>query len=138
MHLRLIDLDKDYETLSAWWVKRGLPAVPKAILPTLGVICSGGNMDIACGWLYLDSGGCLGFVDWVSTNPGICLSPTTNEAVRHVLAFLQEEGVRRGVRNFLTFVAKDTGLQRIMVRDGWQDVKSAAHVQLFKSWPLPQ
>ncbi len=132
MKVRIYDAEKDYLMLVDWWSRRKLPPVPKSLLPDLGVIVEAG-IPIAVGFCYFDESNRLGCVDWISTNPSICTSPTTLEAIVHVLKFFEEYAKKRGCLNLFSFIAQDTGLHRIMVKTGWQDPHAAPHVYLFKA-----
>jgi hypothetical protein len=131
MKIRLYEPEKDYVMLVGWWTSRKLPPVPKALLPDLGVVVEAG-IPIAAGFCYFDESNRLGCVDWISTNPSICTSPTTLEAIAHVLKFFEGYAKKKGCLNLFSFIAQDTGLHRIMVQSGWQDPQGVAHRYLFK------
>ena len=131
MNLRLIDREKDYAEISSWWTKRGLAPVPLACLPSLGVIVEHG-VGIAAGWCYVDQGGRIAVIDFITTNPGVAMGKTTNDAISHIIGFFEQNAKDEGIPVVLSFVAKDTGLHRFMVRNGWTDSKSQPHILLTK------
>ena len=138
MIIRAFEMEKDYDMVCRWWAKRGLPPVPKVILGIArGVIVSAGKQDVAAGWMYFDETLTIGVVDWITTNPAMALSPTLTDGINRILAFFEYAAKEKSVHNLFSFVAKDTGLHRQMVKTGWQDPQSEPHVYLFKSWPLP-
>lgn len=64
MSIRLIDLDKDYNSLATWWEARGWPVLPKHSLPQTGYICN----DICAAFIYkTDSTIC--FLEWIISDP---------------------------------------------------------------------
>lgn len=136
MKVRIFNANQDYDIVAKWWTTRGLPAIPSVILNgALGVMVEDRDHDLAVGWAYFDEMNVIGLVDWITTNPAYVFSPTITQAIGHVLAFFEDEANRRGCHNLFTFVEKDTGLQRFLVRKhGWQDPHSAPHVYLFKSF----
>ena len=132
MNLRLIDLNKDYAEISSWWTRRGLSPVPLACLPSLGVIVEHG-CGIAAGWCYIDQGGRIAVIDFITTNPGVAIGPTTTEAIDHIIGFFEANAKDEQIPCILSFVAKDTGLHRFMVRNGWTDNVSSPHILLSKT-----
>ena len=136
MNTRLFDPVNDYPVLCSWWARRGLPAIPLELIPSHGAVCEAG-IPIAMGFCYFDTGGKIGVVDFISTNPAVAASSTTLEAISNIFVLFHAISEKRGCRNLMSWVAKDTGLHRLMVKAGWQDPHSAPHIMLFKSWPSP-
>jgi len=134
MKITTFETEKHYETLSGWWERHAVPAVPLAILPTFGAFVGVGDTNIAVGFVYFSKDNKLGVVDWITTNPDMATGPTTREAVARLLGYFEHLAKSEGCHNLMSFVAKDTGLYRFMVRAGWQDPKSTANVYLCKSW----
>jgi len=132
MNLRLIDRKKDYAEISSWWTKRGLASVPLACLPSLGVIVEHG-VGIAAGWCYVDQGGRIAVIDFITTNPSVAMGRTTNDAISHIIGFFEANAKDEQIPCILSFVAKDTGLHRFMVRNGFTDNVSSPHILLSKS-----
>lgn len=119
--------------LCEWWSARGLPALPKVMIRIAsGIVAQEGEADIAVGWIYFDETRTLGVVDWITTNPSMVASPLLTEAIGHLLNFFEWTARDRGCKNLLSFVEKDTGLHRLLVRSGWQDPRSQPHVYCFK------
>lgn len=52
MDIRLLDLNKDYETLSSWWTQRNHVIITKDFLSDYGVLASKNGKDLAAMWLY--------------------------------------------------------------------------------------
>ena len=134
MNIVTFETEKEYGEFSQWWTMRGMPAVPLAILPTFGAYAAVGDVKIAVGFCYLSKDNKLGVVDWITTNPQIATGTTTREAIARLLGYFEHLAKSEGCHNLMSFVAKDTGLHRFMVRAGWQDPKSTPHVYLAKSW----
>lgn len=131
MHVRVFQPETDYAVIESWWAARSLPHVPRDILPAHGAVASAG-VDVAMGFCYFDTGGKIGVVDFVSTNPSVGASSTTLEAIAHLMGYFEEVAVRRGCPNLMSFVAHNTGLHRLMVKSGWMDPQAAPHVYLLK------
>lgn len=112
--LRLIDRDADYATLESWWVGHGFPAIPRAILPPLGII----HNETAAAWLYMDNGGSgVAMMEWMVTNPGA----KPKEAARSLMEvsrFLQAEAKRMEYHTILT-TCRQAGLARLLTRTGF-------------------
>ena len=61
----------------------------------------------------------------------LAASTTLTEAIGHLLSYFKTLATERGCHNMFSFVQKDTGLHRLLLRTGWQDPKSKEHVYLF-------
>ncbi len=113
--IRMVQRDEDYEMLASWWTGHGWPAVPKHILPPLGIIAD----NIAAGWLYMDNGGtgvCM--MEWLVTDPKV--SPiATVRALRVVVDFLKSEASRMDYGVMLT-TCNQEGLARLLENKGFQ------------------
>ena len=113
-NLRLIDKEKDYPMLEAWWRVHGFPAVPCAILPPLGVI----HNETAAAWLYMDNGGSgVAMLEWMVTDP----TAKPKEAARSLMEvsrFLQSEAKRMEYHTVLT-TCRQAGLARLLTRTGF-------------------
>lgn len=131
MILRVFETAKDYPTLCQWWSLHGVPSIPAVVLPVHGVIVRAGE-DVAMGFCYFDTGNRIGCVDFITTNPTLADGPTKLEAIAHILKFFEKVANDRGCHNLFSFVSKDTGLHRYMVKQGWQDPQASPHVYLLK------
>ena len=133
MKLHLFSLKEHYPIVTSWWSGRQLPSIPVCILPDNGIIVEGGDTSfLAAGWMYLEETGRLAVIDWITTNPE-ANTLMARGAVQMILDFFSKSAKERGCPNIMSFVAKDTGLHRLMVKDGWTDQQSEPHVMLFKT-----
>ena len=66
---RMIDLEADYDTVAPWWPAHGWAAVPRNILPRLGVMIEIAGRPAAAAWLYMDNSIGVGMMEWAVTNP---------------------------------------------------------------------
>lgn len=131
MNVTLFDPPVDYPELCKWWDRRGVPHVPQSILPSHGAVVSAGA-PIAMGFCYFDTGGKIGVVDFISTNPAVAASSTTLEAIATLFKFFEQIAKKRDCPNLISFVAQNTGLHRYMVKAGWTDPRAVPHVYLLK------
>lgn len=133
MKLRAFEESLHYVAISKWWTSRDLPVVPTEILPPTGVIAESGSGDfLAAAWMYHEESGRLAVIDWITTNPDMPIR-LTSQGVEVLLDFLKTTARENGCRNVISWAAKDTGLQRMMVRSGWTDQKSVPHTMLFQA-----
>jgi hypothetical protein len=63
--MRLIELEKDYDDLKAWWIKQSWEPVQRQFLPKIGFIEPG----LAAGFLYLADSGNMAWIEWIVGNP---------------------------------------------------------------------
>jgi len=62
--------DSDYDNIVKWWKFWRFPAPSLSMLSDVGIIVSEGDVDIACGWLYVtNSSMCL--VEFIVSNPEV-------------------------------------------------------------------
>lgn len=70
MKARLIELEKDYPDLESWWKGHGWSAVPRPILPKLGVIIEKDDGEkLAATFVYMDNSAPVCWLEWTVTNP---------------------------------------------------------------------
>lgn len=126
----------DYAALCGWWGARGLPSVPEVFIShAKGLVMSHDGKDVAAGFIYFDEAHKIGLVDWITTNPEFSREPLLIEALSDLIDLLEKTALEAGCVAAFSFIAKDTGLHRMLVREGWNDPKSQPHVFLYKSWP---
>lgn len=64
--------ETNYEEVKTWWEKHNFPALPLMALPSTSFVAKVGLKRVAFASLYLPrkpDGGCIGWLDWVVTNP---------------------------------------------------------------------
>lgn len=126
LRIRLINIDEDYDMLSTWWTRRGVAAPQKDIFP-LGVIAEDGDFPVACAFLYEDTRGVVGMVEWEATNPD-CHSPM--QAIRGlniVFDFFEKHWITGPHRILMSWVTTDRGDGRILSRRGWKKCPGERH-----------
>lgn len=113
--IRPIDLAADLPMLRQWWTRHGAIACPESFLPQ-GFLVSSGGVDIAAAFLYLDAGGKLAMIEYLTTNPAVMFSrylvQDVTQLIRHI------EGVARdqGCEGIISMVAPRTGEERLMTK----------------------
>lgn len=88
MNVRLYT-PEDYPTLLTWWEGHEVAAIPKGLLPSLGVVIEDDKGPILAAWLYRDADGKLGWIAWTVSRPG---SPgrSVYRAVKQMLGAMEE------------------------------------------------
>lgn len=92
--MRLIDLEKDYDTLVEWWTSYDFPPVPKECLPKHGLIIEG----VCAGFVYRTDSK-IAWLEWIVGN-------------RQVTKEVREEGLQRLVPA-LTELAGELGYEKV-------------------------
>jgi hypothetical protein len=92
-----------------------------------GYLISAGGVDIAAAFLYLDVGGKIAVVEYLTTNPSICFSRYLVEDIKALIAHIEDIASARGSITILSFVAPGTGEERLLQRLGYQTSEGPAH-----------
>ena len=129
---RTVNLTKDYKTLEGWWHGHGLPSIPRELLPDTGLFVREDETDCAAGWVYIDSGGKIAVIDWITTNPALSGMLSMSDAVRALNDALEVMARLAGCGSALTFVADDSGLERLLENRGWMNLRGVPHTILGK------
>ncbi len=109
---------------AAWRAAHGMPDIPVALLPRLGVVALMDGVETAAGWLYMDNSVGVGFVEWLVTRPGLSLAQS-KAAMATVLATLKAEAAGHGYSLLLGHCIAP--LARVAIQSlGWQDMGSTA------------
>lgn len=117
MNLRPIDLETDYATLTEWWKGHGWNAVPRAILPKLGVIAEHDGVQVAAAFLYMDNSVGVAMLEWLVTNPAA--NPVACvRSVSQVIQFLTERALELDYGVMLTS-CRQPALVRLYERNGF-------------------
>ena len=116
IQLKMFD-DADYPTVSAWWEGHGWSAVPRAILPKLGVVATRGDEQLAAAWLYMDNSCGVSIMEWIVTNPDAAPSATVR-ALKHITQFLTDEAKTCGYHTILT-TCKQESLAKFHEKQGF-------------------
>lgn len=70
MIVRQFDNEKDYQDVSAWWLKQEWPVLPAAILSKAGFIVEDQNEKLAATWVFATN--CpIYIMEWTVGNPDI-------------------------------------------------------------------
>ncbi|WP_184213315.1 hypothetical protein [Prosthecobacter dejongeii] len=109
---------------ATWRAAHGMPDIPVALLPRLGVVALVDGVETAAGWLYMDNSVGVGFVEWLVTRPGLSLAQS-RAALAAVLATLKAEAAGHGYSLLLGHCIAP--LARVAIQSlGWQDMGSTA------------
>lgn len=114
---RPIDLERDYATLQSWWKGHNAHEVPRVILP-MGLIASGGDIEIAAGFLYQQPK-MIGVIEWVTTNPKCAYSRDLVAAVRGIFLALEQRAKDDGCLAVISFVKPAGSEERILSKIGY-------------------
>lgn len=119
MHtVRPIVFPDDLPLLNAWWAGHGAIPCPESFLPQ-GWIVSAGGVDVAAAFLYLDVGGKIAAIEYLTTNPTIAFSRYLVDDVRRLVWHIEGEAHKRGATSILSFVKPNTGEERLYRRLGF-------------------
>jgi hypothetical protein len=129
--IRAINLDSEYETLCLWWTKRGLQPPQKLILSGASGFAVTAKIDIVMGWIYRS--GNVAFLEWITGNPSIAMSPTISQAVAILLDFTNRYAGSLGCNVILCGTQDNGSLGRFMVRRGWAMCGGRPHNFLVKA-----
>lgn len=131
-NIRPIVLETDYPLLVKWWEGHGAAVMPKHIIPQ-GWIISRGGIDTAACFLMLAADGTWALIEFLVTNPDVAFSRYLVDDVRELVAHIEQVALAQGCTFAITFVAPDTGEERMMNRIGYIPAPGPAHRTLCKS-----
>lgn len=124
--IRPIDLPTDLPMLRRWWdAHKSLP-VPENMLPQ-GFLITAGGVDIAAAFLYLDVGGKIAVVEYLTTNPTVAFSRYLIEDVKKLIDHIERCATAGGNIVILSFVRPGTGEERLLHRLGYRTDDGPAH-----------
>jgi hypothetical protein len=126
MHVRIINLKEEYQMLATWWTRRGSIAPQMEILP-IGVIAHDGNFDVACAFLYEDSRGVVGFVEWEATNPDCHSAMQALRGLNMLFDFWEKHWCTGPHRTLFSWVSAGRGDGRILDHRGWKTCAGDRH-----------
>lgn len=118
MYAHIIDYDKDYQDVAAWWKAWGWPEIPREALPEMGLIVSEGEVKICAGFLYRTDS-CMCCIDFFVSNPE-AEKKQRDAAMQMLINSLVGKAKESGFKAVFSFVRrKDGGLIRRMIRAGY-------------------
>jgi hypothetical protein len=126
LQLRMYDPATDYPIVEEWWNAHGWTAVPKVMLPKLGVVAfyDGDNkQDAAAAWLYMDNSSPVCMLEWMVTNPSLSATKTVR-ALKHLSEFLTNEAKHNGYAVMLT-TCKQESLAKFHTKQGFTTTDEA-------------
>lgn len=138
MIIREINLTEDYPLIVKWWEARGAGVMPKTVfLPAAGFMVEYEHQPVAASWLYSvqNAQGGVGIIECTTTNPSFSMSRHLVECVKALYAHLEKMAWAAGCGSVVSFVAPETGEQRILSKAGWQDLQGVNHVMYGKTRP---
>lgn len=120
IRLELIDdLDDFYPIACDWWRAHGWPALPKAILPKLGLRAIDGTRPVAATWLYMDNSVGVSMLEWTVTDPEAKPRPVAAALLR-LVDFARQEAKRLGYVCMLT-TCRQESLAKLLTRAGFHE-----------------
>ena len=131
--IRELDLANDLPMLRKWWELHKAVPCPESFLPQ-GFLISAGGVDVAAAFLYMDVGGKLAMIEYLTTNPSVAFSRYLVEDVKALIAHVEAVAVKQGCTGIISMVAPETGEFRLMQRMGYlpPDVGAKPHVMFCK------
>lgn len=117
IQIRPIELETDYETLTAWWKGHGWDAVPRVILPKLGAMVVMNEVQTAAAFLYMDNSVGVCWLEWLVTNPAANPMHTVR-GVSQVITFLGERALKLDYGVMFT-TCRQPSLVRLYERNGF-------------------
>lgn len=120
IQLRMFDPDTDYPIVEGWWKAHGWSAVPRLMLPKLGVVAfyAGDKIeDAAAAWLYMDNSSPVCMLEWMVANPALSATKTVR-ALKHVCQFLTAEAKHNDYAVMLT-TCKQESLAKFHEKQGF-------------------
>lgn len=118
MTIRQVNLETDYPTLVKWWQGHKAPVMPRHVFPQ-GWVVGAAGVEIAMSFLYLDVGGTFAVIEWLTTNPSVAFSRSLVEAVKTLVAHIEEVARAQGCKFIISFIAPNSGEERLMKRIGY-------------------
>ncbi len=132
--IRPVDLTVDYPTLLKWWEGHKALAMPAYVFPQ-GWVVGAAGVDIAMNFLYLDVGGKFAVMEWLTTNPSVAYSKTLVTAIKTLIDYVEGVAKAQGCQFIVSFVAPNTGEERLMKKIGYETSEGPSHRLYAK--PLP-
>lgn len=134
MIIRPINIDLEYERLSLWWSKRGMPPPPKLVLSGAHGFCAQSvGIDMAAGWVVISNKGTVAISEFVTSNPSVS---TTRAALRAIEALYEHlEGFAKENKCPVLFTSTevDSYLSRFLAKRGWLPCKGEPHCHMVKA-----
>lgn len=124
--IRPAKLETDYQTLVKWWEAHKALPMPEYVFPQ-GWVVSGGGVDIAMAFLYLDVGGKFAVIEWLTTNPSVAYSKSLVNGVRALIDHIETQAKVKGCAFIISFVAPGTGEERLLSKVGYSTSAGPSH-----------
>ncbi len=124
--IRPVSLEDDYPKLVKWWTAHKALVMPAYVFPQ-GWCIEAGGVEIAMSFLYLDVGGKFAVIEWLTTNPSVAFSRTLVEAVKALVAHIENVARAQGCAFIISFIAPNSGEERLMKRIGYQTSEGPGH-----------
>jgi len=139
--IRPFSIERDLAQLRSWWDGHQAIHTPEVLLQR-GWIASGGGVDIAACFMFLDEQIGIGVVEYMTTNPKMAFSSDMLAAVKQLYARVEAEARAKGCLAILSFVKPDTGESRLLVKLGYaRSQQDPGHIiyakPLFEGAPPP-
>lgn len=133
MNCRPIDLDSEYDRLSLWWTKRGIPAPPKIVLSgAYGFCAQTSGIDVAVGWVLVSEIKVVAISEFVTSNPAI-VGGNVSRALEALYQHLEEFSKEKGCPVLFTSTEVDGSISRFLAKRGWLPCKGEPHCHMVKT-----
>jgi hypothetical protein len=120
--LKMFELETDYGTVESWWIGHGWPAVPRGVLPRLGVMALFEGSPVACGWLYMDNSIGVSMLEWMVSNPSA--NPRhVLKGIKAIVEFLKDQAREMNYTVMLT-TCKQESLAKVYEKTGFRKTDS--------------
>jgi hypothetical protein len=133
LKIRPVDLDSEYERLSHWWAKRGLPPPPKLVLSgAYGFCAQASGIDVAVGWVLVSDIKTVAISEFVTSNPAIN-GGNVVRALEALYEHLETFSKEKGCPVLFTSTEVDGSIGRFLEKRGWLPCKGEPHCHLVKA-----
>lgn len=126
--------------LNGWWEAHKTVPVHKAYLPN-GWMVSGGGVDVAVLFLYLDVNGKFAMIEYLTTNPKIAFSRFLLDDIRLLVDYVEQRARDQGCVVITSMVVPGTGEARLYNKLGYISGGDRPHQmyckQLYKMEDVP-
>ena len=135
MHVRMIEVETEYEAFTPWWERRGLTAPSKIIL--MGAhglaVRDGAHRDICAGWVYVSNKGIVGMVEWVVSNPDVLDGRVVKMALGLLYDFLEQFCKdTAGCTVIFTSTQRHGSVARFLEKRDWKLCSGEPHAHFAK------
>lgn len=93
--------DELYKTLCEWWEGHNWTAQPREILSPYGYVSFLNDKPVMSAFLYKTEGSCLGWMEWILSNPESSYDERT-ECFKELVSFIEVKAKELGIKAIFT------------------------------------